>query len=129
MPSLIALQFVFWRFTIEKCVEIVERSETHRVAGSYRCTADMGQHEDVAMGGKCRVAAGFCHEAIQPRSRNVTAFNGSQQSGFVDERTTSCVDEDGARGQLRQALGDDPYLGWLEGQLALRHQRCGWVHA
>jgi len=32
-------------------------------------------------------------------------------------------------GQLHQALGDDPYLEWLEGQLALSHQRCGWVHS
>jgi hypothetical protein len=28
---------------------------------------------------------------------------------------------------LHGALGDDPYLWWLEGQSALSHQRCGWV--
>ena len=32
-------------------------------------------------------------------------------------------------GQLHAALGDDPYLWWLEGQLALNHQRCDWAHS
>ena len=32
-------------------------------------------------------------------------------------------------GQLHLALGDDPYLWWLEGQLALSHQRCDWAHS
>lgn len=32
-------------------------------------------------------------------------------------------------GKLHEAIGDDPYLWWLEGQQALRHQRCGWVNA
>lgn len=31
--------------------------------------------------------------------------------------------------QLHVALGDDPYLWWLEGQLALIHQRCDWSHS
>lgn len=31
-------------------------------------------------------------------------------------------------GRLRLAIGDDPYLWWLEGQLALQHRRCGWLH-
>ena len=30
---------------------------------------------------------------------------------------------------LRGALGDDPYLWWLEGQQALLQQRCEWVQA
>ena len=30
-------------------------------------------------------------------------------------------------GQLHVALGDDPYLWWLEGQLALENQRCHWA--
>lgn len=35
----------------------------------------------------------------------------------------------GISGQLHEALGDDPYLWWLEGQLALNNQRCSWVGA
>ncbi|WP_372635417.1 hypothetical protein [Alcanivorax jadensis] len=31
--------------------------------------------------------------------------------------------------QLHDALGDDPYLWWLKGQLALLQQRCEWVQA
>ncbi|MGJ3255496.1 MAG: hypothetical protein ACFE0K_04160 [Alcanivorax sp.] len=32
-------------------------------------------------------------------------------------------------GKLHVAIGDDPYLWWLEGQFALSHERCGWVHS
>lgn len=32
-------------------------------------------------------------------------------------------------GQLHRALGDDSYLWWLKGQLALSNQRCDWVDA
>lgn len=31
--------------------------------------------------------------------------------------------------QLHAALGDDPYLWWLEGQFALKGQRCDWTYA
>ena len=87
----------------KECIKIVQRTKSHSVSGFARGRTDVRQKEDVVEFGKLGVATRFGLENIKAGGSQVTAFQGMDQSIFVNQVASRRIHKDRTFSHQRQA--------------------------
>ena len=86
----------------EEAHDILKHLAIHRLACISRLRARVWRHTYVVEGAESRVWVVLLLEDIETSSHNSSLLQCPNEGFFIDDRTASCIDEDGRRLHLRQ---------------------------
>ena len=92
----------------EEAHDILKHLAIHRLACISRLRACVWRHTYVVEGAERRMWGVLLLEDIESSSHNSSLLKCPHEGFFIDDRTASCIDEDGRRLHLRQfTLSDE----------------------